>query len=78
MNKLFQDIYVKDRDKIKKAMYKCYFECAGTVLCANWGEISTEEVKVQPPDGLENSQFDIFLQVHKIKVVFIYELCTST
>ncbi|CAH0548538.1 unnamed protein product [Brassicogethes aeneus] len=53
LNKLFQEIYGKGSDEVKKAMNKSYMESGGTVLSTNWNEIGKEKVKIQPPDGME-------------------------
>ncbi|XP_023024371.1 suppressor of G2 allele of skp1 [Leptinotarsa decemlineata] len=53
INKLFQEIYGKGSDEVKRAMNKSYMESGGTVLSTNWSEISKEKVQVKPPDGME-------------------------
>ncbi|XP_018561691.1 protein SGT1 homolog [Anoplophora glabripennis] len=53
INKLFQEIYGKGSDEVKRAMNKSYMESGGTVLSTNWDEISKEKVQVKPPDGME-------------------------
>ncbi|KAF5287186.1 hypothetical protein FQR65_LT12315 [Abscondita terminalis] len=53
LNKLFQDIYGKGDDNVKRAMNKSYMESGGTVLSTNWGEIGKDRVEVKPPDGME-------------------------
>ncbi|KAF2904468.1 hypothetical protein ILUMI_01708 [Ignelater luminosus] len=58
LNKLFQDIYGKGDDNVKKAMNKSYMESGGTVLSTNWTEIAKERVEVKPPDGMEFKKWD--------------------
>ncbi|GJQ85380.1 putative SGS domain protein [Trypoxylus dichotomus] len=53
VNKLFQEIYGKGSDEVKKAMNKSYIESGGTVLSTNWDEIKKEKVPIKPPDGME-------------------------
>ncbi|KAF5283105.1 hypothetical protein FQA39_LY17412 [Lamprigera yunnana] len=53
LNKLFQDIYGKGDDNVKRAMNKSYMESGGTVLSTNWKEIGKDRVEVKPPDGME-------------------------
>ncbi|KAJ8967050.1 hypothetical protein NQ314_003167 [Rhamnusium bicolor] len=53
INKLFQEIYGKGSDEVKKAMNKSYMESGGTVLSTNWNEICKQKVEVKPPDGME-------------------------
>ncbi|CAG9853998.1 unnamed protein product [Phyllotreta striolata] len=53
INKLFQEIYGKGNDDVKRAMNKSYMESGGTVLSTNWSEISKQKVDVKPPDGME-------------------------
>ncbi|KAK4878112.1 hypothetical protein RN001_010618 [Aquatica leii] len=53
LNKLFQDIYGKGDDNVKRAMNKSYMESGGTVLSTNWTEIGKDRVEVKPPDGME-------------------------
>ncbi|KAK9745335.1 CS domain [Popillia japonica] len=53
VNKLFQEIYGKGSDEVKKAMNKSYLESGGTVLSTNWDEIKKDKVPVKPPDGME-------------------------
>lgn len=58
LNKLFQEIYGKGDDNVKRAMNKSYMESGGTVLSTNWGEISKDRVEVKPPDGMEFKKWD--------------------
>ncbi|KAG5869344.1 hypothetical protein JTB14_022592 [Gonioctena quinquepunctata] len=53
INKLFQEIYGRGSDEVKKAMNKSYMESGGTVLSTNWSEICKNKVDVKPPDGME-------------------------
>ncbi|CAH1953479.1 unnamed protein product [Acanthoscelides obtectus] len=53
LNKLFQEIYGKGSDEVKRAMNKSYMESGGTVLSTNWDEICRRKVDVKPPDGCE-------------------------
>jgi len=58
LNKLFQEIYGKGDDSVKRAMNKSYMESGGTVLSTNWGEIGKDRVEVKPPDGMEWKKWD--------------------
>ncbi|KAI4454574.1 protein sgt1 [Holotrichia oblita] len=58
VNKLFQEIYGKGSDEVKKAMNKSYLESGGTVLSTNWDEIKKDKVPVKPPDGMEWKKWD--------------------
>ena len=58
LNKLFQDIYGKGDDAVKRAMNKSYMESGGTVLSTNWTEIGKNRVDVKPPDGMEFKKWD--------------------
>lgn len=53
ISKFFQKIYSDGSDEVKKAMIKSFYESRGTVLTTNWNEASSQEVNIQPPDGLE-------------------------
>ncbi|CAH1110254.1 unnamed protein product [Psylliodes chrysocephalus] len=53
INTLFQEIYGKGNDEVKRAMNKSFMESSGTVLSTNWNEISKQKVDVKPPDGME-------------------------
>lgn len=58
VNQLFQEIYSKGSDEVKKAMNKSYIESGGTVLSTNWEEIRRDKVPVKPPDGMEWKQWE--------------------
>ncbi|XP_066255567.1 protein SGT1 homolog [Euwallacea similis] len=58
LNKLFQDIYGKGSDEVRKAMVKSYMESGGTVLSTNWDEVKQKKVDVKPPDGMEFKKWD--------------------
>lgn len=58
LNLLFQDIYGKGNDDVKRAMVKSYMESGGTVLSTNWSEIGKGNVDVKPPDGMEWKKWD--------------------
>ncbi|KAB0791203.1 hypothetical protein PPYR_12780 [Photinus pyralis] len=58
LNMLFQDIYGKGSDDVKRAMVKSYMESGGTVLSTNWNEIGKGHVDVKPPDGMEWKKWD--------------------
>lgn len=58
LNQLFQQIYGKGSDEVKKAMNKSYLESGGTVLSTNWSEVAGKKVGVKPPDGMEFKKWD--------------------
>ncbi|XP_076257193.1 suppressor of G2 allele of skp1 [Rhynchophorus ferrugineus] len=58
LNQLFQNIYGKGSDEVKKAMNKSYMESGGTVLSTNWSEVGNKKVEVKPPDGMEYKKWD--------------------
>jgi len=58
LNKLFQEIYGKGSDEVKRAMNKSFMESGGTVLSTNWSEIGSKKVDVRPPDGMEFKKWD--------------------
>ncbi|XP_028130284.1 protein SGT1 homolog [Diabrotica virgifera virgifera] len=57
INALFQEIYGKGSDEVKRAMNKSFMESSGTVLSTNWNEISKQKVEAKPPDGMEFKKF---------------------
>lgn len=58
LNKMFQEIYGKGSDEVKKAMNKSFLESGGTVLSTNWKDVGDGTVAVQPPDGMEFKKWD--------------------
>lgn len=53
INKFFQKLYADADDDTRRAMMKSYQESGGTTLSTDWSKVGREQVKTQPPDGME-------------------------
>ncbi|KAL6447346.1 hypothetical protein ACFW04_001522 [Cataglyphis niger] len=58
INALFQQIYGKGSDEVRRAMNKSFLESGGTVLSTNWEEVGHGTVERKPPDGMEWKSWD--------------------
>lgn len=58
LNALFQQIYGKGSDDVRRAMNKSFQESGGTVLSTNWSEVGKGKVDRKSPDGLEWKSWD--------------------
>lgn len=58
VNGFFKKLYAGASDDTKRAMMKSYQESGGTSLSTNWDEVKQEKVKVSPPTGMEEKQWE--------------------
>lgn len=53
VDRLFQDIYSKSSDEVRRAMNKSFQESNGTVLNTNWAEVKSKKVEMKAPESSE-------------------------